>query len=182
MDSLARDVAAVVDSLGLERFVLVGHSMGGAAAVAYAGAHPDRVAGLVLVGTPGRSSPVQASQVLGAMRKDFDKVTEGYWTRLLTGARPEVESRVRSDMRRVSREASLAMIQAVFDYDPIPALLAYPGPELLIDTPHGDSPGSIHDLAPQISRQVIAGTSHWPQLDQPDQFNRILDAFLETTK
>ena len=57
VESLAADIAAVVDALGLGRFVLVGHSMGGAAALAYADAHPERVAGLVLVGTPGKSSP-----------------------------------------------------------------------------------------------------------------------------
>ncbi|HVF61612.1 MAG TPA: alpha/beta fold hydrolase [Thermoanaerobaculia bacterium] len=32
VESLAADIAAVVDALGLGRFVLVGHSMGGAAA------------------------------------------------------------------------------------------------------------------------------------------------------
>ena len=47
--AMAGDIAAVVDTLGLDRFVLVGHSMGGGVALAYAGAHPDRVAGLVLV-------------------------------------------------------------------------------------------------------------------------------------
>ena len=44
-EALARDVAAVVDTLKLKRVVLVGHSMGGSAAIAYANAHPDRVAG-----------------------------------------------------------------------------------------------------------------------------------------
>src|SRR5688500_10480985 len=37
--AMAGDVAAVVDALGLERFVLVGHSMGGGVALTYAGAH-----------------------------------------------------------------------------------------------------------------------------------------------
>ena len=40
---------AVLDWLGVERAVLVGHSMGGAVAAATALAHPERVAGLVLV-------------------------------------------------------------------------------------------------------------------------------------
>ena len=182
VDSLAADIAAVVDALGLERFVLVGHSMGGAAAVAYAGAHPERVAGLVLVGTPGRSAPEQARQVMGALETDYDKTMGTYWQSLLTGARPEVAARIESEMKSVPREASLAIIQAIFDYDPAPALKLYPGPKLLVDTSHDESPGALHNLAPEIPRQVVTGTSHWPQLDKPDELNRILDEFLATAK
>jgi pimeloyl-ACP methyl ester carboxylesterase len=43
-----RDLEALVDHLDLARFVLVGHSMGGANAFVYAGLHPDRLAGLVI--------------------------------------------------------------------------------------------------------------------------------------
>ena len=125
---LAADIASVVDSLELDRFVLVGHSMGGAAAIAYAGANPDRVAGLVLVGTPGRTPQAQADKVMAALDADYETVSTDYWSKLLTGARPEVEERVLSDMRRVPREPSLAIIRAMFESDPIPALDAYPGP------------------------------------------------------
>lgn len=60
VDSLAGDIAAVADGLKLKRFVLVGHSMGGAASLAHAGAHPERVAGLVVVGAPGKIPAEQA--------------------------------------------------------------------------------------------------------------------------
>jgi pimeloyl-ACP methyl ester carboxylesterase len=73
IESLSSDIEAVVDELGLSRFVLVGHSLGGAAAIAYAGAHPDRVAGLVLAGAPGRVPAEQAQNVMGAIEADFDK-------------------------------------------------------------------------------------------------------------
>src|SRR5690349_274468 len=43
-----RDLERLVDSLHLERFVLLGHSMGGATAFVYASRHPDRLAGLVI--------------------------------------------------------------------------------------------------------------------------------------
>jgi esterase len=48
-ESHAADLDAFVDHLGLERFVLVGMSLGGANALAWAGTHSRRLAGLVLV-------------------------------------------------------------------------------------------------------------------------------------
>jgi pimeloyl-ACP methyl ester carboxylesterase len=56
-EAFVSDVEAVVEKLKLPRFVLVGHSLGGAVAIKYAGAHPDRVAGLVVVGAPGKTPP-----------------------------------------------------------------------------------------------------------------------------
>jgi pimeloyl-ACP methyl ester carboxylesterase len=51
METLAMDVVRLADRLGLERFVLGGHSMGGYAALRLADRHGDRLAGLVLVDT-----------------------------------------------------------------------------------------------------------------------------------
>ena len=45
----ARTVAAFVDSLGLERPLVVGHSLGGAVALALALDYPEKVSGLVLL-------------------------------------------------------------------------------------------------------------------------------------
>jgi pimeloyl-ACP methyl ester carboxylesterase len=42
-------IAQALDGIGLDRFVLVGHSLGGTVAVAFARAYPERVAGLVLL-------------------------------------------------------------------------------------------------------------------------------------
>ena len=114
------------------------------------------------------------------MEADYDRVSEGYWTRLLGGAQPNVAARIRSDMKNLPREPSLEIIKAIFEYDPLPALRAYPGPKLIVDTPHGEGPGSLHNLAPEFPRKVITGTSHWPHMDKPEEFNRILDEFLKT--
>ncbi len=48
-DSMADDLEQVLDGFGIERFVLVGFSMGGRAGMIFAGRHPNRLAGLVLV-------------------------------------------------------------------------------------------------------------------------------------
>jgi len=49
----AASVLATMDHLGIDEAIVVGHSWGGAVALAVAGAHPHRVAGLVLVGSTG---------------------------------------------------------------------------------------------------------------------------------
>ena len=51
MDDLADDVLGVADHLGLDRFVLGGHSMGGYVALRVAARYLDRLAGLVLIDT-----------------------------------------------------------------------------------------------------------------------------------
>jgi pimeloyl-ACP methyl ester carboxylesterase len=51
------DAVAVLDAAGLERPVVVACSMGGQTAIDLALAHPDRVAGLLLIGTAVRGAP-----------------------------------------------------------------------------------------------------------------------------
>ena len=176
--SLGEDIAAVADALELKRFVLVGHSLGGAAAAAYVGKHPRRVAGLVLAGAPGKADPAQAKQVMASLHADYDKVMAGYWASLVGNAQPEVRETLEAGMRSIGREASLAIIGAIFEFDPLPALTAYDGPKLIIDTAHGDGPTALHNQLPDVKRKVIEGTSHWPHMDRPQEFNRLLDEFL----
>lgn len=51
METLADDVLRLADNLGLGRFVLGGHSMGGYVALRLAARHPERLSGLILVDT-----------------------------------------------------------------------------------------------------------------------------------
>ncbi|HMI93783.1 MAG TPA: alpha/beta hydrolase, partial [Polyangiales bacterium] len=151
---------------------------GGSAATRYAGTHPERVAGLMLVGTPGKAAPDKAQQTLAALNTDYQKTIDGYWQRLIDGAKPEVADRVITDGKKVGRDAAMAMIDATFAYDPLPSLAAYTGPKLLVDTPHGESPDSLHSEQPEIRQVMITGTSHWPQMDKPEEFNAVLDEFV----
>jgi pimeloyl-ACP methyl ester carboxylesterase/DNA-binding CsgD family transcriptional regulator len=53
-DAFVRDLEAVVDAAGLERFALFGHSQGGAIALEYAARNPQRVTHLALLGAYAR--------------------------------------------------------------------------------------------------------------------------------
>ena len=55
MDERLDDFGAVLDDIGIDRAVLCGVSEGGPTAIAFAAAHPERVAGLVLINTFARS-------------------------------------------------------------------------------------------------------------------------------
>jgi pimeloyl-ACP methyl ester carboxylesterase len=58
LDALADDVTDTVEALGIRRYVLVGHSMGGKVAQVLAGRRPPDLAGLVLV-APAPPTPMQ---------------------------------------------------------------------------------------------------------------------------
>ena len=51
------DAIAVMDAAGVEQAVVIGSSMGGRAALDLTLAHPNRVSGLVLIGTAVRGAP-----------------------------------------------------------------------------------------------------------------------------
>jgi pimeloyl-ACP methyl ester carboxylesterase len=59
-DDWVTDLESVVETLGLERFPLLGVSQGGAVAVAYAARHPERVSALVLCSAYARGRAVRA--------------------------------------------------------------------------------------------------------------------------
>jgi pimeloyl-ACP methyl ester carboxylesterase len=180
-ESLSDDMAAVIDSLGLERVVLVGHSMGGAAAIAYAGAHPELVAGLVLTGTPGKSAADQSKPIIAALESEaYPKVMDDYMKLLLGGARPEVETLINGERQKLSKDASLRVIKAMFAYDPLPALKRYKGPKLIIYTAREhQQPNALPHQVPDIDGEMVEGTSHWIHLDKPDVFNHLLEDFLK---
>lgn len=61
LDAWVGDLEAVVDSLGLRRFPLIGMSQGGAVAIAYAVRHPEKVSHLVLPGAYARGALQRAT-------------------------------------------------------------------------------------------------------------------------
>ena len=178
LDAYVKDLEVVVEKLQLKRFALVGHSLGGAVAMHYAAKHPMRVAGLVLVGAPGKLPPEQSKQIMASIESNYDATMKGYWEKLVTGAQPRVRTEILGQMDRVPRDASLAIMRALFADDPLVALDRYPGPKLIMYTAQGDTPNDLQKARPSIPNHRFEGTSHWPHLDKPDAFEAALEGFL----
>jgi pimeloyl-ACP methyl ester carboxylesterase len=181
IESMAQDIQTVVDQLGIEKFILVGHSMGGSVAGAYAGAYPQRVAGLLLVDPSGDSTqmPVEeVQQYLGALESEaYSNVVEGYWSQILTGSAETTEAKVMQDLRDTSKATVVGVFKELFKYNPAPALERYDGPKLLVITSLNETPFSVHNLVPGLPHKMITRTGHWLQLDKPEEFNWIMDDF-----
>jgi len=182
-DELAKDIDAVADAARLDRFVLVGHSMGAAIAAEYAAVNAQRVAALVLVDPPlrpGAIPPDQIQSIHDALEKDPYAVVEQFWTQqMFIDARPEVRQRLLASLHQLPRDATIQLTRDAFAVDSSLALARYPGPKFTIVTPRNDTPLSLHNAVPDVRHAVVQGTGHWIHLDDPDAFNRALDEFLK---
>jgi pimeloyl-ACP methyl ester carboxylesterase len=202
---LADDVAALLDGLAerretgdleergagdaasQQRYILVGHSLGGLVALEYAARFPERVAGLYLLDSAGAAlllpAPVQAAILRQVEADRHAESIEAYWADLLTGASPALRERLLGGLRRMSRPALVGLTHGLFAYDPRPALARYRGPMQALVTPANRSESTaLHVLRPDIPVKAvqISGESvgHWWHLDHPERFARYLDEFL----
>jgi pimeloyl-ACP methyl ester carboxylesterase len=178
----AADVAAVVDQLGLRRFVLAGHSLGASVAGEYAGRHPERVAGLLLVDPNGDQTRIPAGQMepfLAAVRAEPQREMEWYFRQILAGGDRAAASWVLEDLRLTDEGALVGALEAASRYSPLPPLAKYPGPRLAIVSDMNRLPYSLPSLLPDLPTRLLHGTGHWLMMDCPEPFNRIVDEFLE---
>jgi pimeloyl-ACP methyl ester carboxylesterase len=79
-EAWVRDLEAVVDAAGLDRFALLGISQGGPVAIAYAVRHPERVSRLVLLGAfaQGRRKRARRPEDLDLLEARINMVRAGW--------------------------------------------------------------------------------------------------------
>jgi len=180
--AMAGDIQAVADGLHLDRFVLVGHSFGGAVVNAYAGAHPERVAGVVYVDPAGDLSRIRREDLKGWLDKlkpeTYDAFTVEWFGQILEGSGPGVREKVLASLMSTPREVFVAAIEDLAVYDPIPDLQRFHGPRLTVITESNQKPYSLQNLVPDLPFELMTGVSHWLMMDRPEEFNRVLDDFL----
>lgn len=182
MEALAEDVMAVADALGLGRFLLGGHSMGGYVAFRVAARWPERLAGLILVATRaeaddegGRQRRQQAiERILGGDKAGFlddflpnllapatrERAPRllGEWRRAVDGVPAHVLAGCMAGMR--DRPDSRSLLPGI----QVPALIVV-GAEDAITPPA--TAQAMAATMPQSRLVVISECGHTPPLERP---------------
>lgn len=111
-ETMARDVAAALESLGATRVVLVGHSLGGRVAMRFAGLFPEKVAGLVIVdsapeldarGTTRIRLDVQQQEPSFATLRDYERIL----ARQYPATRPDILAKLATHWTRPRSDGRL---------------------------------------------------------------------------
>jgi len=197
--SYVHDLEDLVAHLGLQRFALVGHSLGGANALEYARQHPGRLLALVVedIG-PGSSSVGDgAERIRREMRQtplvfaDWD-AARAFWVKSRPGLSEQgLRSRLAHSMQETAqgivwRHDQQGIAEARLSIEPVdlwPAVRALDCPTLFVRGGNSDflPPATLIAMQEQNSniRTVeIAGASHYVHDDQSEAFNRSVAGYL----
>ena len=179
------DVAAVVEKLGLERVILVGHSMGGDVIVEAARRLRGRVAGLVWVDVYRKlDAPPTAERIeafVAPFRADFTERTRAFVRGMFPAtADKSLVEWIAADMSSAPKEIALAAMVSVFSNGrEMPAALAeLKLPTIAINPDH--PPTDFESLKRHgVEVVLMPGVGHFPMMEDPERFNRVLGSVIE---
>ena len=196
----------LLDHLGVDKVTLVGHSLGGGIAMQFYYLFPGRVERLVLVASGGLGREVNpilrsatlpgAEQVLSVIASQpvLSRVEALGRAASKVGWRPGADISAvwrgfSSLADRESRRAFLATTRAVIDIGgqsisardhlgsvlPVPTLIVWGSKDRMIPAWHAIN---AQVSVPDCEVELFEGAGHFPHLDDPDRFARVLREFI----
>ena len=184
---LAGAVTGVLDALGAERAHLVGHSMGGAVALAVAARDPGRIASLTLIAPSGFGSEINAGYlrgfadaqtrrelkpVVGQLFADEQLVTRQLVEDLLAYKRLDgvdealhalVDTLLDGDVQRADSAVLMAAIG-----DTVPVTVVWGRADRIIPAAQAESvAGAV--------RHLVDGAGHMPHMERPAEVQAAIE-------
>jgi pimeloyl-ACP methyl ester carboxylesterase len=198
-----RDLYDLLTHLGIEKAYLLGLSLGGGIAIDFTLEHPERVDALVLVGSNvtgapipqiltqeeiqvliGQQQPMQAAISSGSVSAMLDAVMN-HPTLVPSEDYPSARQRVRENLSEYSFVWVLNPAPRQELEPPAWGRLREIAVPTLIVVGEDDS-FLLHRFADQLEREIadakrvkIPGTHHMPNMEKPEEFNRIVLDFLK---
>lgn len=177
------DMVGLLQFLGEDRAVVGGLSLGGFMSLAFHLAHPEAVRALVLCDTgPGYRSPEARAGWNRAAEKKAQELEEGGLDALGAGTEVRAAAQYHRSAQGLAHAARGMLAQ--FDARIIDHLPAIGVPALIIvgerDKPFHGASEYMAAKIPGARLEMIPGAGHAANLDNPDHFNRVLRAFLDS--
>lgn len=202
IEAYGAELAGAIEKLDLERFVLVGHSLGGAIASQIAAAMPGRVRSLVLLAPAGYgrlplaeffdlplfgdTAAVVASKVMRSGR-----LVDLTYRRMVSNGHPASEkllartadAKLRSApgirmavkaLAQIGKEEKAVIRQRGFYRGPVTAL--WGSDDVLVSPAHADN---LRRILPQAEIEVWSGMGHHPQAERPRELAELIERACE---
>jgi pimeloyl-ACP methyl ester carboxylesterase len=193
MADMARDVAALMDTLEIDQATICGLSMGGYVAFEFVQLFPARVSSLVLAGTRApadneQEKQARLEQVEQMLAIGMNGIAEASVPKLLAqrtlAEKPEVVAQLREMIWRANPKGAAAAqrgMAARRDYSgdlpgiKVPALVIVGRQDPI--RPVSDAEFMQRGLS-NARLEIIEDAAHMTNMEQPDVFNRALQEFL----
>ena len=199
IETLSQDIQQLADNLQLDKFHLVGHSLGGAVAQELAGNHPERIITLTLV-APAPAEGMASLQKLST--KDTPFSAKNIWTffdniglrerihtmsfkKTMPGLRNNQPflNMIVEDALKMDTKAFEGFLKTLKSWRGTKYLKNFNFPVLIM---HGELDSVIPLQALKNMQQAIdncqfyslRNIGHSPQLEKPKTFNKVLFSFL----
>jgi abhydrolase domain-containing protein 6 len=196
IDAQAGRLDAFVQTLRLQRFLLVGHSVGGAIAGVYASEHPEHVAALALLdsfGLKGRQNAFDSDALAGKNpfvyddRAGFERATSlafekpldlpGRFVDVLVKRNQRDHAFIERTFDELREPGQYLSVQNRLGQLSMPVLGLWCHDDRIVDISALDSLRNGLTGASAISTSTINGCSHMPMLEKPEQTAQILTGF-----
>jgi 3-oxoadipate enol-lactonase len=196
MRALADDVAGVLQALAMPRVHYIGLSIGGMIGQAFALAYGERLISAMWCDTlPASPKGAQAAwdERINTVRRAnslaplADATVERWLNDSFKVKNPGRWQQIRDTVIGTTPAGYLGCCAAILDFDFVPQLPSVRVPVLVVcgsDDPGTPAPENkkLAGLVPGARYEEIAGMKHFPNVEAPDAFNRIMLGWLEQHK
>jgi pimeloyl-ACP methyl ester carboxylesterase len=190
--ALSHDVQAVVEALGLDRVVLIGHSMGAPVSLEAARRMPERIEGVVAIDSlhdAGITIPEgMAEQMADRYEADFlGTMEEAVRSMIPKAADPALVHWVIERAMAINHQAALALLRKAPTFNMKKALAAVQIPIRCINAAPRENSGMATALETNrkyadFDAVIMEGVGHFLMLERPEEFNtRLREVLLQIT-
>jgi 3-oxoadipate enol-lactonase len=183
MDDYASDIAGLLDHLGIQKAAIVGHSMGGYVALAFARLYPERVSGLGLVSSQVLADPPDRKEgryksAAEVSEKGIGGVVETMTPKFTSDE--DLQTLARETMERQRPAAFIGALKAMAErMDSTSLLSSFKFPMVII---HGeddalipiDRAREVKNAIPQAHLVELNGAGHMPMMESKEETSRAL--------